>query len=322
MAITARCPAGTIATVGGGAADFEGDALAYSGPDFNDSGTLIPNWSLAMDDSGSGATAWVACYNPRGPVAAPEQSADGRKAVAARHRPAWRPTAPGRVGRGQPSGRQATPDVRVAWPTAHLVGQRPDEVDRDGRGPPPLAPLTCVAGRRARSVHAETASPTCTDEPPRAARRAARGSGRPIVVQPWSAPVVVFRGVRGVRAAGSSHRPSSRRSTGRGLRGRSPAGVPSAACANRVIDERSFCASTGPRTCTGSDVGSAVNACAHSTSRGPSTGCATYARASSRPEMAYRCAVWLRPSPATWGKTNHIQWVRFRPSRSSLRAAA
>jgi len=68
LAITARCPAGTIATGGGGAADFEGDALAYSGPDFDRNGTLIANSWLAMDDSGSGATAWVVCYNPRGAV--------------------------------------------------------------------------------------------------------------------------------------------------------------------------------------------------------------------------------------------------------------
>ena len=70
MAITARCPAGSLATGGGGAAEFEGDALAYSGPDFNETdGSLIPNSWLAMDDTGSGATAWVVCYNPRGAVA-------------------------------------------------------------------------------------------------------------------------------------------------------------------------------------------------------------------------------------------------------------
>ncbi len=69
MAITARCPAGNIATGGGGAAEFQGDALAYSGPDCDEgTGMLIPNAWLAMDDSGSGATAWVVCYNPRGAV--------------------------------------------------------------------------------------------------------------------------------------------------------------------------------------------------------------------------------------------------------------
>jgi hypothetical protein len=63
MAITARCPAGTIATGGGGAADY---ALAYSGPDFDEvTGTLIPNSWLVFDESDSGATAWVVCYNPR-----------------------------------------------------------------------------------------------------------------------------------------------------------------------------------------------------------------------------------------------------------------
>ena len=86
LAITARCPAGTIATGGGGAADYEGDALAYSGPDFDDSnGVLIPNSWLAMDDSGSGATAWVVCYNPRGAVPGARTSLPAAaKALAAR----------------------------------------------------------------------------------------------------------------------------------------------------------------------------------------------------------------------------------------------
>jgi hypothetical protein len=87
LAITARCPAGTIATGGGGAADYQGDALAYSGPDFNESdGILIPNSWLAMDDSGSGATAWVVCYNPRGPVVgAGTRLPVAATAMAARH---------------------------------------------------------------------------------------------------------------------------------------------------------------------------------------------------------------------------------------------
>ena len=68
MPFTATCPPGTIATGGGGAAAYEGDSLAYSGPDFNDNGTLIPNSWLAMDDAGHGALAWVTCYNPRGAV--------------------------------------------------------------------------------------------------------------------------------------------------------------------------------------------------------------------------------------------------------------
>src|SRR6185369_6994281 len=41
---------------------------------------------------------------------------------------------------------------------------------------------------------------------------------------------------------------------------------------------------------------------------------------SSRDEMAKYRAVGLRPRPASWGKMNHIQWLRFEPSRSSWRA--
>ena len=47
-----------------------------------------------------------------------------------------------------------------------------------------------------------------------------------------------------------------------------------AAEANSVIDERSFWASTGPNTATGSVAPSWVRAAAHSRNRGPSTGCA------------------------------------------------
>ena len=36
--------------------------------------------------------------------------------------------------------------------------------------------------------------------------------------------------------------------------------------------------------------------------------------------MAYSCAVGLCPSPATCGKTNHIQWLGLRPARSSASA--
>ena len=59
---------------------------------------------------------------------------------------------------------------------------------------------------------------------------------------------------------------------------------------------------------------------AHSASLDPSTGCATYARASSTDEIAYRIDVALIPSPAICGNTNHIQWPCFRPPRSSATA--
>ena len=93
-----------------------------------------------------------------------------------------------------------------------------------------------------------------------------------------------------------------------------------AAAANSVIDERSFIASTGPKM--SSAVLSSVPATmrAHSVSRGPSTGWFRYARASVSPEIAYRWDVALNPRPATCGKTNHIQWLTFRPARSSATA--
>ena len=47
---TARCPTGTYATGGGGAALTVGEALTYSGPDFNPDYTLIPNsWFAGAD---------------------------------------------------------------------------------------------------------------------------------------------------------------------------------------------------------------------------------------------------------------------------------
>jgi hypothetical protein len=63
---TARCPAGTSATGGGGYAPGTRDYLYYSGPDFNGNGTLVPDSWFAVADGD--AIAWVVCYNPRGPV--------------------------------------------------------------------------------------------------------------------------------------------------------------------------------------------------------------------------------------------------------------
>lgn len=58
----------------------------------------------------------------------------------------------------------------------------------------------------------------------------------------------------------------------------------------------------------------ASTASAPATSRGPSTGCHRYASASARIEIEYFSEVGLRPSPASWGKTYHIQWDLFRPA--------
>ena len=76
---------------------------------------------------------------------------------------------------------------------------------------------------------------------------------------------------------------------------------------NSVIDERSLSASTPPKISAAvlSLVADSIRA--HSTSRGPSTGWARYARACARLVIAYRCDIVLNPRPAICGKTNHIQ---------------
>jgi len=43
---------------------------------------------------------------------------------------------------------------------------------------------------------------------------------------------------------------------------------------------------------------------------------------SSSDEIANRCAAALDPRPLTCGNTNHIQWLRFRPRRSSSIASS
>src|SRR5207248_77076 len=81
-------------------------------------------------------------------------------------------------------------------------------------------------------------------------------------------------------------------------------------------------ASTEPNTSWAVVSLSSVSARATSTRRGPRIGWARYARASSSDEMAYVWAVGLRPKPAIWGNTNHIQWLDLRPRRTSDRAVA
>jgi hypothetical protein len=69
---TAQCPSGTHATGGGGIAAIAGQTIAYSGPDLEPDGTVIPDsWFTVATDTGGnsgGAVAWVVCYNPRGNV--------------------------------------------------------------------------------------------------------------------------------------------------------------------------------------------------------------------------------------------------------------
>jgi hypothetical protein len=64
---TARCPAGTIMTGGGGFAYGDGEHLAYSGPDIDgDTLVVIPNSWLAFGDIST--VAFATCYNPVGSV--------------------------------------------------------------------------------------------------------------------------------------------------------------------------------------------------------------------------------------------------------------
>jgi len=89
---TANCPSGTIGTGGGGYATEPRDYLAYSGPDINANGTVIPN-SWFVSASGD-SYAWVVCYNPRGAVAGAASnvfSATRAASVAARGHQKLRP---------------------------------------------------------------------------------------------------------------------------------------------------------------------------------------------------------------------------------------
>jgi hypothetical protein len=72
LASTAWCPAGTVSTGGGGFVVDQG-TVDYSGPDYQMSGTLIPNsWYFGAFDPATGqgvpTVGYVVCYNPRGAV--------------------------------------------------------------------------------------------------------------------------------------------------------------------------------------------------------------------------------------------------------------
>jgi hypothetical protein len=73
------------------------------------------------------------------------------------------------------------------------------------------------------------------------------------------------------------------------------------------MEERSFMASMPPKICSAVWPGSFVRISAHSRKRGPRTGWARRALASSTELIAYSLDVGLCPSPAICGKTYHIQ---------------
>jgi len=77
--------------------------------------------------------------------------------------------------------------------------------------------------------------------------------------------------------------------------------------ANSVAEDRSFQSSGDPKTVAAELPGSARVASTHSVSRGPSTGWARYALASSGSWMAYFREVGLKPRPSSYGNMNHIQ---------------
>ncbi len=94
----------------------------------------------------------------------------------------------------------------------------------------------------------------------------------------------------------------------------------SVAAANSVIDERSFIASTLPKMSVAVFPSVPATIRAHTSRRGPSTGCSLYACASASELIAYRFDIALNPRPAICGKMNHIQWPRLAPARSSATA--
>jgi hypothetical protein len=87
--------------------------------------------------------------------------------------------------------------------------------------------------------------------------------------------------------------------------------------ANRVAQDLSFMSSGEPKISFAECPSTPRAASAISVSRGPRTGWARYASASASVLMANRREVELNPSPSNCGKTYHIQWLRFRPFRTS-----
>ncbi|WP_426562923.1 hypothetical protein ACPPVT_18705 [Angustibacter sp. McL0619] len=65
-ALGAKCPVGTVFVSGGGYAKY-GAGIRYSGPDWNaDTGAIIPNSWIVLDESDYPGVSNVTCYSPSG----------------------------------------------------------------------------------------------------------------------------------------------------------------------------------------------------------------------------------------------------------------
>jgi len=83
------------------------------------------------------------------------------------------------------------------------------------------------------------------------------------------------------------------------------------------MQDRNFKSSGVPNICSAETPSILRTSSVQCLSRAPRTECFKYASASCREEMPYLFAIGLCPSTLSWGKINHIQWLCFRPFRSS-----
>ena len=163
------------------------------------------------------------------------------------------------------------PDAADARPRDGHARRRPARAALTDDEPETRAVLVGAQRRRARA------------RAPRRAGRAARVDGPP---RRWSTTSRPRSSTTSSSRSGAhrSRRPRPRRNSGRAPRGRER--LPGAARSNSVIEDRSFIASTAPKISTAVRPFSSVRTRAHSWSRGPRTGWARYARASSSEEIA------------------------------------
>lgn len=89
--------------------------------------------------------------------------------------------------------------------------------------------------------------------------------------------------------------------------------LPEAACANRVIEERNFKLSVGPKNCIMVLPEVWLTSSTHCINRKPNLGCFRSPEASSSEDREYVLDLALKLSPAIRGNTNHIQWVNLSP---------